>query len=93
MAAQSPTSHAHIPHMPSPDAYEGYDYWPRIHELNALDDEARRVWLDWAVKVAGKCRYCGATVTDTVMARSPGVCCNNVCQRKGREDTNVVPSP
>jgi hypothetical protein len=54
----------------------------RVAAAYREEDEARRAYLDHMVKVLGKCRFCGAELTDVTLARTPGVCARRCCRRE-----------
>jgi hypothetical protein len=65
---------------PEPEAFIA----DRVASLYAPLDANRKVWLDRTVKVLGRCRICGARVSDAGMEKHPGLCSDKTCHRAAR---------
>jgi hypothetical protein len=57
-----------------------------VEERFADDDARTKAWLDRLVKIGGRCRYCGATVGDRMLALHPEVCGSTPCVRRARKE-------
>ncbi len=58
----------------------------RVAARFADEDARTNARLDRLVKVGGRCRYCGATVIDSMLARHPEVCGDKHCLRRARDE-------
>ena len=59
----------------------------------AEEDARTKARLDRAVKVLGRCRYCGAHLRDRTLVRSPGVCGKKPCKRRAALEPDPVEPP
>jgi hypothetical protein len=55
------------------------------HDRLREEDEARSAYLSDLIKNKGWCRYCGATLGDEVLARTPGCCAKRACRKLARD--------
>lgn len=56
----------------------------------ADQDAATNARLDYIVKVLGKCRYCGAKLSDNILARTPGVCSQRKCKSAAKREVQSM---
>jgi predicted RNA-binding Zn-ribbon protein involved in translation (DUF1610 family) len=54
----------------------------RTTDVFARVDAARKAFLTYVVKVLGHCQFCGATLSDKILSRHPGVCF--ACHKHGK---------
>jgi hypothetical protein len=64
-----------------------------VEDRFAEEDARTKARLDRAVKVLGRCRYCGAHLRDRTLVRSPGVCGRRPCKRRAALEPDPVEPP
>ncbi len=61
-----------------------------IHERTAAAywerDQQRNAELNVLCKIKGRCLYCGSTLSDEVLARTPGCCAKQACRAEARRE-------